>query len=71
MRHETYFAFKAFLDRQAHLTEDFKTSILLGARVMMNDDEEFSRIDATAGVMRILNHFAVDNPMALDCIFNI
>ena len=71
MKRETFNAFVAFLDRQAHLTEDTKAAISNHARLILSEDDDFNRIKPCTGVMRILNKLADENPMVLDCVFDL
>jgi hypothetical protein len=71
MKLKTLNAFVAFLDSQAHLKEDFKTAISGHARVLISDDDEFDKLRPEMGILKILNNLAVDNRMALECIFAI
>lgn len=71
MKLKTLNAFVAFLDNQAHLKEDFKAAISAHARLMISDDDAFNKLRPEMGILKILNNLAVDNRMAIECIFDI
>lgn len=71
MKLKTLNAFVAFLDSQAHLQTDFKTAISGHARLIISNDDTFDKLRPELGILRILNNLAVDNRMALECIFNL